>query len=84
MQTGEESDQHTSRNPKTSRDSNSSHEHYANDDVEMGILNNAASYPSQPPEAHRGSRGLVSLYMYDSELEDESMSRGFRHMRIEV
>lgn len=84
VQTGEESDQHTSRNPKTSRDSNSSHEHYANDDVEMGILNNAASYPSQPPEAHRGSRGLVSLYMYDSELEDESMSRGFRHMRIEV
>ncbi|KAJ5038515.1 hypothetical protein J3E72DRAFT_184907 [Bipolaris maydis] len=84
VQICEESDQHTSHTPKMSRDSNSSHEHYTNDDVEMGILNNTISYPSQPPEAHRGSRGLVSLYMYDSELEDESMTRGFRHMRIEV
>lgn len=84
VQIREESNQDISNNSKTSRDSNSNHEHYTNDDVEMGILKNAASYPSQPPEAHRGSRGLVSLYMYDSELEDENMSQGFRHMRIEV
>lgn len=84
VQACEALDKETSNNPKISRDSNSSNGNYTNDDVELGILNNAASYPTQPPEVYRGSYGLVSVYMYDSELEDESMSRGFRHLRIEV
>lgn len=84
VQANEELDKDTSDNRKASGDSNGTGGHYANDDVELGILDHAASYPTQPPEVHRGSHGLVSLYMYDSESEDGSMSRGFRHLRIEV
>jgi hypothetical protein len=70
----------------TSGDSTrSDHErHYSNDDVELGILENAASYPTQPPEAHRGSCGMASVYWYEDDSGAESMSRGFRHLRVEV
>ncbi|USP80436.1 hypothetical protein yc1106_07710 [Curvularia clavata] len=84
VQVREEMDKDTLDNPKTSGDTNWSHGRDTTDDVELGILNNAIPYPSQPPEVHRGSQGLISLYMYDSEWEDETMTRGFRHLRIEV
>ncbi|KAL6154868.1 hypothetical protein ACJQWK_00888 [Exserohilum turcicum] len=79
-----ESDKNTCGNLKTTEDSDWDHARITNDDVELGILNDAESYPTQPPKSHRGSHGLVSLYMYDSELEDDSMNQGFRHLRIEV
>jgi hypothetical protein len=84
VQVREELDEDTLNNPKNPEGSNWSHGHDTNDDFELGILKNAIPYPSQPPKAHRGSQGLTSLYMYDSDLEDESVSRGFRHLRIET
>jgi hypothetical protein len=80
----EESEEDVSDHQHTSEDSDQNERHYANDDIELGILANAASYPSQPPEAYRGSGGMASVYWYDDISDDESMSRGFRHMRVEV
>jgi hypothetical protein len=68
----------------TSRGSNRTNRHYPNDDVELGIFPNAASYPSRPPQSHRGSRGLVSLYMYDSDSENDANSRGFKYLRVKI
>jgi hypothetical protein len=83
---GEEVEGEAQDTRHTSGDSTrSDHErHYSNDDVELGILENAASYPTQPPEAHRGSCGMASVYWYEDDSGDESMSRGFRYLRVEV
>jgi hypothetical protein len=67
-----------------SEDSTRSERHYPNDDVELGILPNAASHISRPPESHRGSRGLISLYYYDSDSESEAVGRGFRYRQVKV
>jgi hypothetical protein len=80
----EEAEEAASDAQHSSGDSTRSERHYANDDVELGIITNAASYPSQPPEAYRGSCGLASVYWYDDDFDGESTSRGFRHLRVEV
>jgi hypothetical protein len=80
----EELEENTSDTQHTYGDSARSTQHYANDDVELGILSNAASYPSQPPESHRGSRGMVSLYLYDSPFEDETMGGGLQYLRAKI
>jgi hypothetical protein len=69
-----------------SEDSTRSERHYPNDDVELGILPNpnAASHISRPPESHRGSRGLISLYYYDSESEGETAGRGFKYQQVKI
>jgi hypothetical protein len=80
----EESEEDASDPQHTARDSNRSERHYANDDVELGILDNAASYPTQPLEAYRGSYGMASVYWYDNNSSDESLSRGFRYIRVKM
>jgi hypothetical protein len=67
-----------------SEDSTQSERHYPNDDVELGILPNAASHISKPPESHRGSRGLISLYYYDSDSESEIAGRGFKYQQVRI
>jgi hypothetical protein len=67
----------------TSEVSTRSERHYPNDDVELGILPNAASHISRPPQSHRGSRGLISLYYYDSDSEGET-SQGFRYRQVKI
>jgi hypothetical protein len=84
----EESEKDASDTQNDSGEPNRRERHYADDDVELGILNNPATYLSPPPEAHRVSRGshgsTASVYWYDDHSDDESMSRGFRHLRVEV
>jgi hypothetical protein len=80
----EETGEDASDTQHSSGDSTRSERRYTNDDVELGILSNAASYPSLPPEVHRGSCGMASVYWYDDNSDGESVSRGFRHLRVEV
>jgi hypothetical protein len=91
LRISEESEKDGSNTQPTSEEANRCERHYADDDVELGILNNAATYLSPPPVAHRGSRGsngsggsMASVYWYDDHSDDESMTRGFRHLRVEV
>jgi hypothetical protein len=67
-----------------SEESTQSERHYPNDDVELGILPNAGSHISRPPESHRGSRGLISLYYYDSDSESETAGRGFQYRQVRI
>jgi hypothetical protein len=67
-----------------SEESTQSERHYPNDDVELGILPNAGSHISRPPESHRGSRGLISLYYYDSDSESEAAGRGFQYRQVRI
>jgi hypothetical protein len=64
----------------TSVDSTWSTRHHANDDIELGML----ALPSPPAETHRGSSGMVSLYIYDDHVEEESISGGLRYLRLQL
>jgi hypothetical protein len=77
-----ELEENTSYTQHTPGDSTRGRQHDVNHDVELGARSNDASYLSPPPESHRGSRGLVSLYLYDSHYEDETMSGGFEYLRV--
>jgi hypothetical protein len=70
----------TSDTQRTAGVSTRSERHYAGGDVELEML----SVPSQAPETHRGSHGMMSLYVYDDNEEDERESGGFRYLRVEV
>jgi hypothetical protein len=84
----EEPKRTTSDTQYFSADSIRSERHFANDDVELGILVNAVHYPSQPLEAYRESRDEMSTYLYENASEGGTMNgeefRGFRHVRVEV
>jgi hypothetical protein len=54
----EEAEEDTSDTQHTSEDPTGRERHHANDDVELGIITNPASYLSPPPEVHRGSSGV--------------------------
>jgi hypothetical protein len=82
VQISEQPEEDAEDTKHTSEETARSGRHSTNDDVELGILNNAATYLSPPPETHRGS--TASVYWYDDHSDDESMSRGFRHLRVEV
>jgi hypothetical protein len=79
-----ESEEDASGTQDTSGESSRSERYYTNDDVELGTIDNGASYLAVPPAAHRGSTGKASVYWYDDHSDDESMSKGFRHLRVEV
>ena len=67
-----------------SEETSRSERHYAEDDVELGIIPGAESYPCRPPESHRGSRGLISVYFYDSDSDGETNRTGLRRMRVRI
>jgi hypothetical protein len=80
----EEFEEKESRIEPVSEDSTRSERHYPNDDVELGILPNHASHVSRPPQSHRGSRGLISLYYYDSDSESETAGGGFKYRQVKI
>lgn len=65
-------------------DSTRSERQYANTDVELGIITDDALYPPRPPQSHRGSRGMISVYMYDDESEGDTTNGGLRYMQVRI
>ena len=80
----EEVEENTSDTERTSGYSNWSQRQQGTDDVELGLIPNTIPYPSQPPEAHRGSIGLTSLYFYDDSPEDNSSGGALRYLRVRI
>jgi hypothetical protein len=80
----EEVEENTSDTERSSGYSNWSQRQQATDDVELGLVPNTIPFPSQPPEAHRGSIGLTSLYFYDETPGDDSTGGGLRYLRVRI
>lgn len=80
----EETEKDTLHHRHISEDSTLHARHYTEDDVELGILRNAAPCPAQPADTHRGSVGLVSVYMYDDQHDSDNLDAGLQYLRVKI